>query len=344
MSENREPLVSICIPTYNAGATLAETLTSIINQSYKHLEILIVDNASTDNTVEVANRFSDPRIKIHQNTENIGGEENFNRCISLAKGLYTAIYHADDLYTVEMVERQVNFLDSNPEAGGVFTEAAVMDERGKIVGAIHFPNDLRIHGARNLSFFEVFRALLRHSNFLVCPSAMVRTSIYKNCIKRWRGEMFGSSADLDVWLRIARQTNLGILPEALMNYRVSDRQFSAKVRQKTDRADFFRVIDHYLQKFDIREALTQADLNNYKKLVQRDTVMRSVNLFLLNDFTRSKLLLKELDIADILREILSDKRSFAVFILWIFLNFSNNPGLRKIGQVLLMHAKRIFRK
>lgn len=344
MSENREPLVSICIPTHNAGATLAETLTSIINQSYKHLEILIVDNASTDNTVELANRFSDPRIKIHQNTENIGGEENFNRCISLAKGLYTAIYHADDVYKVNMVERQVNFLNGNPEAGGVFTEAEVMDEKGEIVGAIHFPKDLRIHGARNLSFFEVFKALLRHSNFLICPSAMVRTSIYKNCIKRWRGEMFGSSADLDVWLRIARQTNLGILPEALMNYRVSDLQFSAKVRKQTDRADFFRVIDHYLQKYDIIEALTQSDLNNYKKLVQRDTVMRAINLFLFNEFVRCKSLLKDLYISDVLCEILRDKRSFSVFILWIYLNVVNNHGLRKIGQVPLVHAKRFFRK
>lgn len=345
MSENSAPLVSICIPTYNSGATLAQTLASIVGQNYPRLEILVVDNASTDNTVEVARRFDDPRITIHRNPTNIGAEGNFNRCIALASGVYTAIYHADDLYTAQMVAQQVEFLERHPEAGGVLTEATVVDGQGRERGAISFPAELRAHGVRTVSFPELFSALLCHSNFLVCPSAMVRTSVYKDDIQGWRGELFGSSADLDIWLRIARRSGLGLLPARLMKYRVSAAQFSAKVRLQTERADFFRVTDHYLEQYDVRAHVRTADLDNYQKLVRRDTVMRAANLFLMGDFSRADLLLNGCFNLDMLLGALHDKRrGLGVFLLSSYLKMMNVPGLRLCGQALLRQLKRASRK
>jgi len=93
---SNQPLVSICIPTYNAKKTVVQTVQSILNQTYKNLEIIIVDNASTDNTLDLLQKFKDPRIKIYKNIKNIGAEKNFSRCIELAKGKYIAIFHADD--------------------------------------------------------------------------------------------------------------------------------------------------------------------------------------------------------------------------------------------------------
>lgn len=344
MSENIAPLVSICIPTYNSEATLAQTLASIVGQSYLRLEILVVDNASTDNTVEVACRFDDPRITIHQNATNIGAEGNFNRCIALANGFYTAIYHADDLYTAQMVAQQVEFLERHPEAGGVLTEAMVVDGRGRERGAISFPAELRTHGARTVTFPELFSALLRHSNFLICPSAMVRTSVYKNDIQGWRGELFGSSADLDIWLRIARRSGLGLLPGKLMKYRVSDAQYSAKVRLQTARADFFRVMDHYLEQYHVRVHVSPTDLDNYQKLLRRDTVMRAANLFLMDDFSRSALLMKGFFNYATLSGAWQSKRSFGVLVLGLYLTCVNIPGLRRWGQFPLRQMRRILRK
>lgn len=344
MPEHASPLVSVCIPTYNSEATLAQTLASVVGQSYPQLEILVVDNASTDNTVEVARRFDDPRITIHQNATNIGAEGNFNRCIDLASGEYTAIFHADDLYTPQMVEQQVHFLELHPEAGGVLTEAMVIDGQGRKCGAISFPAELRLHGTQTVTFSELFSALLLHSNFLICPSAMVRTSIYKNVIQGWRGDLFGSSADLDIWLRIARQSGLGVLPARLMKYRVSDAQFSAKVRLQTERADFFRVMDHYLEKHDVREHVTPVDLDNYRKLLRRDTVMRAANLFLMDDFPGSKLLMKGFFNSTLLSDAWQGKRGFGVLVLGLYLTCVNIPGLRRWGQVLLGQMKQILRK
>ena len=124
---NASPMVCICIPTYNAAATIRETLTSILAQTYTNLVIHVSDNASTDKTLEIVESMADSRIHIHRHENNIGAEGNFTRCIQLATGKYTAIFHADDLYGADMVAKQVAFLESHPDAGAVFTEAEMID-------------------------------------------------------------------------------------------------------------------------------------------------------------------------------------------------------------------------
>lgn len=118
------------------------------------------------------------------------GEGNFNRCIALAKGKYTAIYHADDIYEPEMVAAQVEFLESHPQASAVFTEAALIDQSDNFIGEIHQPASLAA-GRPLHDFPEVFKAVLEHSNFLICPSVMALTSVYQNDIRAWRGSYSG---------------------------------------------------------------------------------------------------------------------------------------------------------
>lgn len=338
------PLVSICIPTYNSGGSLAETLASIIAQTYLRLEILVVDNASADDTLEVARRFDDPRIRIYENADNIGAEGNFNRCIQLASGEYTAIYHADDLYLPQMVAEQVGFLERHTGVGGVLTEALLIDRNGRQTGAVSLPTELLRKNGACITFSELFSALLRHSNFLICPSAMVRTTVYQNVIKGWRGDLFGSSADLDIWLRIAHHSRLGLLPAKLMKYRISTAQFSSKVRYQTGRADFFRVMDHYLLQDDVRAVMTPRDLENYQRLVRRDTVMRATNLFLTDQFPQAASLLNGFFSVDMLVAAMRDKRSFTVLLLGYYLKIVNLPGLRSCGQAPLRQLKQMLGK
>ena len=133
------PLVSICMPAYNAANTIRNALNSLLLQSYKNFEITVSDNASTDDTLKIVSDFEDPRIKIHRNEINIGGEANFNLCIKLATGKYTTIFHADDVYEPNMLEMQVAFLETNHQAGAVFTQASLIDEAGKKIGKINLP-------------------------------------------------------------------------------------------------------------------------------------------------------------------------------------------------------------
>lgn len=344
MSVNAEkPLVCVCIPTFNSAATIRETLASIVNQSYKHLNIHVVDNDSTDDTLQIVLEFNDPRIRLYKNKINVGAEGNFNRCIQSATGEYTAIFHADDIYESAMVEKQVLLLEDNPEVGAVFTEAKLIDENSEIIGKIRFPRDLNSPG-NIYSFKEIFKAVLKHSNFLICPSVMTRTAIYQQEVKSWRGEMFQSSADLDVWLRIAQHHQVAFLARPLMRYRISKKQFSAKVRLQTERADFFRVMDFYLAKGEVCALLEPSDIQNYEHLCRRDRVMRAVNLFLLGRVDGVRDLIRDSYTWDVLKAGFQSKRNGAILLAGFYLRLLLLLRLNRFGQVSLGFIKRALRK
>lgn len=337
------PLVSICIPTYNAADTVRETLASILAQTYPNLVVHVSDNASTDDTLNVIESIADSRVTIHRYAENIGGEGNFNRCIQLAEGKYTAIFHADDIYEPDMVAKQVAFLEANPEAGAVFTEASLIDEVGNKIGEFRLPQGIESQNG-SYDFATMFKAVLRNYNFFICSSVMAPTKLYKEEIKCWRGDLFKSSADLDLWLRILQCHPIGYLPERLMRYRISHSQFSAGVRLRTERADFFLVIDHYLKKEPIREMLSATDLNNYRWLDRRDRVMRAVNLFITGQPKQANELLRGVFSWDALKAALKSKRGLFVLVIGGYVKLLAALRFDKIGQLSLSYMKHVTRK
>jgi glycosyltransferase involved in cell wall biosynthesis len=338
-----KPLVCICIPTYNAAHTVGETLASILAQTYTNLVIHVSDNASTDGTIAEIESLADPRIVVHRNEKNIGGEGNFNRCIQLAEGKYSAIFHADDLYEPEMVERQVAFLEANPGAGAVFTEAKLIDEHGDSFGQIKFPAGFGSLDSL-YDFNTLFKAVLRHSNFLVCPSVMVRTEVYKEEIKLWRGDLFRSSADLDVWLRIAQIRGVGMLPLQLMRYRISSDQFSANLRARISRADFFLVMDYYLAQPSVQVLLTKVDRQNYSRLERTDSVVRAVNLYLQGDEYGARELCKQVFSAEAVVAAFSSRRNLITVAVGWLVSLLALFRLSMVGRPLLRELKRIVRK
>ena len=339
MPDFSKPLVCICIPTYNSSLTIRETLLSITAQNYENLKIKVVDNNSTDDTVAIVSSIPDDRIELHRNSVNVGGEGNFNRCIRLGEGKYTAIFHADDLYEPQMVSKQVDFLEANPDAAGVFTEASLIDKRGQLVGAIKQPLAVAAKGPL-FDFNSLYRAILEHSNFLICPSFMARTDIYQQDIKVWRGEMFGSSADLDVWLRILQHRACGILAEPLMRYRISNEQFSARVRQNVGRADFFRVIDYYQAQGWVTAQLNNSDYINYERLERRDRVMRAINCLLSEDVDKAYQLCSDVLSLNALSAAWQSRRGLFVLCLGVFIRVSIDLGLTGSAKKVLLYLKK----
>ena len=340
---SESPLVCICLPTYNAAGTIRETLKSILAQTYSNLVVHVSDNASTDDTLKIVESLKDPRVQIHRHEKNIGGEGNFTRCINLAEGKYTAIFHADDIYKAEMVAKQVAFLESHPDAGAVFTEADMIDESGNKIGVIAFPVELKSLG-NQIRFEDVFRLAIRYSNFFICPSAMLRTEIYLNEIKVWRGDLFNTGADLDVWLRVARRHSTGILPERLMRYRISTTQGLQALRERTTRGDFFRVIDHYLAQDEIKAMLAPSDLNNYARLERTDKAVRAVNLFLQGRPGEAKMLCKEIFVPDAFSAAVESRRGFITLLLAAYLMLCITLRLNIPGKFLLRKIKLFVRK
>jgi len=339
------PLVCICIPTFNAETTIGDTLSSILKQSYNNLLIQIIDNFSTDSTLKIAKSFNDPRIIIRRNKKNFGGEANFTRCIKFSTGKYTAIYHADDIYEENIVEKQVDFLERNLNAGAVFTQATLINELGKKIrnhNGIPFMEQSKTHC---YDFQTVFKLILKYSNFLIFPSAMVRTKIYKREIRKWRYNLFLSGSDLDVWLRIAKSHMIGILPNRLMRYRISPTQGSAfLLRERKFRSHLFLVLDYYLSKKWVNSFLSDKDFINFERLKRSDKAVRAINLYLNNEAQKAYHLVKYSLNYDTFLAAISGYRGFATLVAllltYLFINFK----LRKIGQFIMIRIMNVYKR
>ena len=342
--QNKKPLVSVCIPTYNAEKTVVSTVQSILNQTYQNLEIIIVDNASTDNTLALLQNFNDPRIKIYKNNKNIGAEKNWSRCIELASGEYIAIFHADDLYMPDMVEKQVQVFQDNPSIGAVFTMANRINDRGEVMGEHKLP--VKLKGRKTYYFLEIFCSLLKNGNFLMCPGAMVRSGIYKE-LAPFDDELFGTSADLDMWLRILERHPIAILNEKLMCYRISNAQWSYRFKYlRTEQADFFKVMDFYLSVKSGDIDIPNSALNTYELLRSEENITRAANHLIKGQSEDARNLLKKSFSVKVFKAAMNriEKLKFMVFgtMLLVFVYFGLGRYLGKGLHWLLYTRKRRF--
>ena len=336
-------LICICIPTYNVEGTIKETLQSILNQTYSNIQVYISDNASTDKTLEVVGLFDDSRLKVYAYDKNVGGEGNFNRCIQLAQGEYTAIFHADDVYEQDIIEKQVSFFKKHDNIGAVFTEAKVIDEAGEVKGKLCLPRS--ITRADHVYDFEtIFKAVLQYSNFLICPSVMVRTEVYKNEIKRWNGQDFKTSADLDVWLRILQVYKVGVLPEQLVRYRIGEQQYSTQLRARTEQADLFLVLEPHLAQGNVKEILSNNDWKHYRWLKRTDRIVRAVNFYLSSNEKMANKLSHDILSFDALNAAFHGRRGAITFIVGLLVRVLIFLRLGLIGKPMLIWMKRRAKK
>jgi glycosyltransferase involved in cell wall biosynthesis len=293
-SQKSDPLVSICIPTYNAEKTTGRTIQSIIDQTYLNLEIIICDNSSTDNTLKIVNDFDDRRISIYSNETNIGAENNWSRCIEIAHGKYIAIYHSDDLYHPTIVEEQLRVLENNPQVGAVFTNAYHIDENGKVCGHGKLPfKSSEDEVSIGYSFDKIFSLILRYGNFLICPSVMVRADIYKK-LAPFHYDQFKTSADLDMWLRISKRSQISIINKPLMSYRISRNQGGFAYQYlRTDEANFIKVVDFYLACCADNLRVPEYGLRYYELYKSSDKFFRSMNFLIKGDSVNAERILKD---------------------------------------------------
>jgi len=107
--------VSVIVVTYNAEKFIINTISSCLNQTYKNIEILILDNASSDNTVKIIESLKNERIRLFKNIENVGPYKGLNFLLEKAEGEYIAIQDHDDIWFPEKIEKQIKFMEENPE-------------------------------------------------------------------------------------------------------------------------------------------------------------------------------------------------------------------------------------
>src|SRR5215813_10270594 len=183
-------LVSVVVPVWNGAKYLRESLDSILAQTFAPIEIVVMDDASSDETPAILESYR-TAIRTCRQRSNKGIYDNVNDGIALARGELIAVYHADDVYRPQIIEREAEFLSRHPEAGAVFCLDAWIDAEGREYARLELPRG--VPGNQPLDFPVVWNALLENKNtFLVCPTSMVRASLYRE-LGGYRQSLFANS-------------------------------------------------------------------------------------------------------------------------------------------------------
>jgi len=213
-------LVSVCIPTYNHALVLDDALRSAMEQTYGNLEILVLDNDSTDDTATVVTAASarDARVRYLRHSENIGMVHNFSACVEQAKGQYVKFVCADDALEPECVERMVQVMSAHPEVSLVACARQLVDR------------NLRPHRAARYSRrfvladgATVVRRCFFFGNLIGEPTAVMfrRADAVRGFDDGYRQLM-----DLEMWLRLLKRGAFAFLPDPLCKVRRHAKQIT----------------------------------------------------------------------------------------------------------------------
>lgn len=196
------PLVSIIIPIHNQVDFLKKAIESVLNQIYQNFEVIIVNDGSTDQTREMVFSFKDERV-IYLWQENKGAALARNTGIEKAKGKYIAFLDADDLWLPEKLQKQVEFMEKNPEIGLLGTACVQVNEKGEKIKEKIFPTENKI----------LQKDLIKYNPFIQ-SSVMVKKEVFDKA--QGYDEEFLESEDYDLWLRIAKRHKITNLSEPLV--------------------------------------------------------------------------------------------------------------------------------
>lgn len=204
------PKVSVIIPAYNSSRYLAETIESVLAQSYREFEVIVVDDGSTDETLAVAQRFA-PTVRALTKA-NGGPASARNLAMQHASGDYLAFLDSDDLWVADKLEKQVAFLESNPQVALCYGQAVMFSGEA----------DQKIERERIGYTGEASFALLLLGDFLPNSTVVLRST----CRERvgWLNEdrELIAGEDYEYWLRVAKEFPLAGLSEVLAYYRLRD--------------------------------------------------------------------------------------------------------------------------
>lgn len=220
MSNTQYPLISVVMAVKNGGSLVAGAIDSIMNQTYANLELIIINDGSTDNTLEILGQFDDPRIQV-VSQENQGLAKSLNRGISLAKGRYIARQDHDDLSLPMRLEKQLAYMESHPRCGLLGTGSQIWTMEGP-TGRFHdHPCDSGV-----LAFELLFNNPFVHTSWMFRREVIDLVGLYTNDPQREPPE------DYEYASRIARHFDVANLPDRLVVYREMQNSMSSLIRPK----------------------------------------------------------------------------------------------------------------
>ena len=264
------PKISVIVPTYNREKYIVRAINSVLNQSYANFELIVVDDASNDNTQTVVNEINDRRLIYHKLKENRGGSGARNYGIEMAKGEYIAFLDSDDEFLPELLEKYINIAETATEKTGVIYCYPIEFVEGKNDGG-YFNKLPLING-------EVYRELLKG----LCPPSTSLFFVKSEAFKTVGlfDENLASLEDFDLWLRIAEKYEFAVLPEYLVKkHEHGGFQLGKTMEPRID------GINHFFAKWK-GAIIKELGVKHYNKHYKEK--MESACRFALNDFPLRK--------------------------------------------------------
>jgi glycosyltransferase involved in cell wall biosynthesis len=225
-----EFFVSVIIPAYEVATFIKNAVESVLSQTWSELEVVVVDDGSTDGTLQILRSMADPRLTILSQT-NKGSAAARNAGLQVARGNFVAFLDGDDVWSCTKLEEQVETFRRNPDIDLVFTLSRIIDERGRDTGRRSVP----VAGHVSLRQLMVENIINNGSAVMLRRSALEAVGLFDVDLP--------SCVDYDLWLRIGvlRPNNIYCISRPLTHYRIRDGQITKNWRRME--AGWSRVIE-----------------------------------------------------------------------------------------------------
>lgn len=305
-------LVSVITPVYNREKYLTKCIESILSQTYENFEFIIIDDKSTDSTLEILKNYEliDSRIKILENDKNLGATLSFNRGLDIAKGKYIARMDSDDISLPDRFLKQVDVFEGWHELEVLGTGAILIDYNENEIGRRQFPSD-----------FKRIKNILNTGVPVFDPSVMMRTSSLR-AVKGF-DKRLAPADDYHLWLTLFKQKKIiSNINDYLIKYRLHDSNLS-KLESKQQLRKSYLALQIYNSDFSTDEFFEKGipiKLSNLEELIVEywnglDTSLSS-SIKILNEYFLSKDYLSSINNLKILILIkgLLKKRKFKFFV------------------------------
>jgi glycosyltransferase involved in cell wall biosynthesis len=224
--------VSVLVPSHNYARFLRRCIDSVLSQTYSAFELVISDDASTDDSDRVIRTYSDPRIVYEHQPKNLGMVPNWRRCVELSNGEFLILLGADDTLKPRMLESCVRVLESDPEIAFCHTASDFVTDEGKLVG---------VTGAFQRSYVADGRsrieAFLRGKR-VVNSAAVFRRAPWES-LGGWSSDYF-NCMDADLWFRMLLRWKVAFIGERLVRFRSHGQSDAWNIKQAREDLKFLR--------------------------------------------------------------------------------------------------------
>lgn len=229
-----QPIVSVIIPTYNREKFIGAAIKSVLDQTFKCFEIIVIDDGSTDGTANVVKEFKSEKIRyIYQSNQ--GRSRARNHALALAKGRYIAFLDSDDMYLPEKLGMQVDFMDRRPDFGMVYTSAYCIDEDGNSLAHVY---EAKLSGwiYNDIAFFVPVTITL--------PTVIARREVFEAV--GGFDENMERFEDTDMWRRISKAFQIGAM--ATFTCLLRTHSDNSLVTQNPER--ILAAVEYYINKIE----------------------------------------------------------------------------------------------